>query len=185
MTDWEPLKGFENYEINNKYPYNIRNLKTNRILKIVNESYGYKVVWLNNRFYRHHRLIAQQWIPNPDNLPEIDHINHNKEDNRLCNLRWVSHGENQMNRKSYKGEEAIYEDELSEYAIEIKEYGNHEFEDLWFDDDKFYYYTGAAYRELKYHVQKGQKALYIQFKDINRIQIKIYLNKFKRLYNIE
>lgn len=36
-----------------------------------------------------HRLLAYTYIPNPDNLPIVDHINRNREDNRLENLRWV------------------------------------------------------------------------------------------------
>ena len=46
---------------------------------------------------RVHRLIAKMFIPNPYNLPNIDHINHNKTDNRLENLRWVSQRDNNRN----------------------------------------------------------------------------------------
>lgn len=42
-----------------------------------------------------HRLIADLFLPNPLNLPEVDHINGNKQDNRVENLEWVSSGENQ------------------------------------------------------------------------------------------
>lgn len=45
-----------------------------------------------------HRLIAETFIPNPHNLPEVDHINGHKTDNRLENLRWVSASDNQRNR---------------------------------------------------------------------------------------
>ena len=45
-----------------------------------------------------HRLIAELFIPNPDNLPYIDHINRIKTDNRVENLRWVTHRENMNNR---------------------------------------------------------------------------------------
>ena len=38
------------------------------------------------------------FLPNPDNLPEIDHLNHNRLDNRICNLRWVSKHDNSMNK---------------------------------------------------------------------------------------
>ena len=41
-----------------------------------------------------HRLLALQFIPNPENKPCIDHINGVKDDNRLENLRWVTHKEN-------------------------------------------------------------------------------------------
>lgn len=49
-----------------------------------------------------HRLIAEVFIPNPDNLPYIDHINRIRTDNRVENLRWVTHQENMNNRSNSK-----------------------------------------------------------------------------------
>jgi hypothetical protein len=51
---------------------------------------GYLKVKLNGKKHSIHRLIAQAFLPNPDNLPEVDHINNNKQDNRVENLQWVS-----------------------------------------------------------------------------------------------
>ena len=41
-----------------------------------------------------HRLIALAFVPNPENLPEVDHINFNRADYSIDNLRWVSHADN-------------------------------------------------------------------------------------------
>lgn len=42
-----------------------------------------------------HRLVAIHFIPNPDNLPEVNHIDGNKENNHVSNLEWVSTSDNQ------------------------------------------------------------------------------------------
>ena len=62
---------------------------------------GYKCVGLSKngkrKHFKVHRLIAQVFIPNPENKSIIDHINRIRTDNRLENLRWATIGENNIN----------------------------------------------------------------------------------------
>ena len=49
-----------------------------------------------------HRLVAEHYIPNPENKPQVDHINRNRQDNRVENLRWVSLEEQAQNKGQFK-----------------------------------------------------------------------------------
>jgi len=71
-----------------------------RFLKLRDDGQGYKRVILygeTKKPFKVHRLVAIHYIPNPENKPEVDHKNRNKEDNRVENLRWVTKSENQQN----------------------------------------------------------------------------------------
>ena len=91
--------GYNNYLI---YPDGkVQNKNTKRYLKPGTHKNGYKYVNLckNGKYksYRIHRLVALHYIPNPDNLPQVDHWNGKRNDNRLENLRWVTPSENCQN----------------------------------------------------------------------------------------
>ena len=67
---------------------------------------GYEMIGLysNNKgkTFSVHRLIANAFIPNPNNFPHIDHINTISTDNRIENLRWVNRSMNMMNEITHK-----------------------------------------------------------------------------------
>lgn len=57
-----------------------------------NQTY-WKLNW-RGKDYRVHRIIARLFVPNPEHLPIVDHINENKHDNLACNLRWCTQEQN-------------------------------------------------------------------------------------------
>lgn len=89
------IQEFPNYSIDKNGV--VVNTKTNRIMK--QQTYhGYKYVQLNNdgktKMLLVHRLVAMAFIPNPDNLPCVNHKDENKENNSVENLEWCTHSYN-------------------------------------------------------------------------------------------
>ncbi|KAI5532638.1 His-Me finger endonucleases family [Trichomonas vaginalis G3] len=183
QTQWETLRNHEDYEICTTYPFTIRRKKDKHIMSECLNNYGYIVLSLNNKIHLKHRIIAEQWIENPNNLKEIDHINHDRTDNRISNLRWCSKSENNRNKSKYG--DIVYEfvDEISDEAVEITDYGKHSFEFYYYveNEDAFYYYTGPNYRKLHINFTKTGAA-YVSMIDTENKSVILCINKFKRLY---
>ena len=60
-------------------------------------SKGYMTVGIGYKMLKVHRLVAEAFIPNPNNKPQVDHITRDKTDNRVENLRWATPSENSRN----------------------------------------------------------------------------------------
>ena len=94
------IEGFENYIIFEDGM--IINFWTGLELKPCKNHEGYLRIGLSKngkvKDFKLHRLLALTFIPNPDNLPEVDHIDRDRSNNNLENLHWVTALENCQNK---------------------------------------------------------------------------------------
>lgn len=111
---WKDAPGFPGYQVSNAG--RVKSFRSGGcILKQCNDGCGYPKVrlWGNGKgITMHvHKIVALAFISNPENRPEIDHINAIRSDNRVENLRWVTRKENTNNPVSithYKKMTNIY-----------------------------------------------------------------------------
>jgi len=101
MEEWKSIEGFSGrYQVSNQGRFLSfgRNLNTPTLLKIDVMSNGYAKVYLykNKKRIMHyaHRLVAQHFLPNVDNKPEVNHKDGNRLNNAVGNLEWSTAKEN-------------------------------------------------------------------------------------------
>ena len=96
------IKGFDNYSITRDG--RVFSHKMGKFRKLSEDRKGYKVC----SFYKDgiaktlkvHRLVAQAYIPNPENKPQVNHIDHDVRNNKVENLEWVTNQENMAHSQS-------------------------------------------------------------------------------------
>lgn len=99
---WKTCTNYDMYEVSNLGK--IRNKNTKRILKQAIRG-GYSTLSLTNNSCKRvslgaHRLVAIEFIPNPENKPQVNHINKNRSDNCVSNLEWTTAKENNIHRST-------------------------------------------------------------------------------------
>lgn len=92
LEEWRPIDGYPNYQVSDRG--RVMNLKSGRVLKQAVDNHGYECVALYKdgkiKQCRIHRLTAEAFIPNPNNLAQVNHIDENKRNNDVSNLEWVT-----------------------------------------------------------------------------------------------
>ena len=93
---WKDIKGYEGlYQVSNFG--RVKNLRRDKVLKL-SERGGYLRVALtinyNSKWFSVHRLVAQCFLPNVNNLPQVNHKDGVKTNNNISNLEWCTNKEN-------------------------------------------------------------------------------------------
>ena len=158
---WSELVVDKNFEINDE-THEIRRKGTDRIIGEFLHHSGYIQLHLGKKSWLKHRILALQYLPNPDNLEFVDHIDLNKTNNSLSNLRWTSRLYNNCNKKH-----DIFIDTLPSGYVEVKQFKEHKFKDLYFANDQFYRWNGLKYKVLPKRTNNNGKTFYIHATNTN------------------
>jgi hypothetical protein len=99
MENWKDVPNYEGlYQISDLG--RAKSLYTNKILKPSFDKFGYARFSASKekkqKTLRIHRLVGELFIPNPNNLPQLNHIDGNKTNNHLDNLEWCTDSENKI-----------------------------------------------------------------------------------------
>lgn len=107
QEEWVYIPFFPGYQVSNMG--NVRSLDryttagqlvAGKVLKPGQETKGYYMVRLSfgnkSKGFKVHRLVAMMFLPNPNNYPEVNHIDGNKHNNTVFNLEWVTSKQNRL-----------------------------------------------------------------------------------------
>ena len=122
---WKDVVGYEVvYKVSNFG--NVYSVKRDKRLKPRNHRDGYLQVRLyingKGKDLKVHRLVAQAFIPNPDNKPQVNHLDEDKTNNNVNNLDWVTNKENNNYGTKNKKIKVIYQDNTYEYWVSSTEF---------------------------------------------------------------
>ena len=192
--EWRPIEGYEGlYEVSSygrvrsldryvKTCYEAYKLHKGKILSPAKDKNGYLKVHLccngKHNIIRVHRLVCKAFIPNPDNLPEVNHKDEDKTNNSVDNLEWcdhsynISYGTRTERQKKTNIQNGFWtglskEEYMKKYNQDRKEYRKkwyQENKDRVCEQQKEYYHR--YYQENRDRICERQKENYRKTKEI-------------------
>lgn len=145
MTEqWKPVEGYEGlYEISDHGRVKSVRYPKQHVMTVCLTQNGYGKVTLSNKGKKScsiHRTVAQMFIPNPYNNPEVNHIDGNKLNNQVSNLEWATSSENQkhafdtglqVSRKGEDGSSILTNDQVLYIRAHAHEHYSKHFADMF------------------------------------------------------
>lgn len=96
------IPGFETYDMDAEFPHDVMHVASGRVKQwgLDRDGYYRTSLYKDGRMHTmgRARLIAHCFIPNPERKPTVDHVNRNRTDDRVENLRWATHAEQLANQ---------------------------------------------------------------------------------------
>ena len=193
---WRPIEGYEGlYEVSSygrvrsldryiKNGHSSYRLHKGKVISLLKGEYGYIQVnlYYNGKNYKKyvHRLVAQAFIPNPNNLPQVNHLDEDKTNNRVENLEWcdAKYNINYGSRKDKARETAIkngYWTDLRS-GLSKKEYNHIYYQD---NKDKLREYNQKYYQENTDKLKEYNQKYYQENKDKLTDKSRIYYQENK------
>ena len=118
--EWRIIDDYPNYKVSKNGDIMCNEF----ILTPTKHSAGYRVIRLHDKekpssVMYVHRLVAVIFIPNPENKQVVDHINNDRADNRVENLRWTTQSENCINIPTRAKNRHIYSNSPNSHKVKI------------------------------------------------------------------
>tara|TARA_R110000822_G_scaffold186046_2_gene325178 strand:- start:32 stop:466 length:435 start_codon:yes stop_codon:yes gene_type:complete len=128
----------------------IYSVRSKKFLKPQRTNWGYCIVKLYGKFISVHTIVAKTFIPNPNNLPQVNHKNLDKTDNRVENLEWITCRNN------------------------INHFHNSKFPGVWYDKNRKKYFSKIRHNSKqiylgRYKTQEEAHQAYINYRVIHNI----------------
>ena len=165
MEEWRAVPGYEGlYDVSNKG--NVRNVRRNKLLRLQKTNNGYiRVVLSKNRIktgFQVHRLVALTFLPNPDNLPQVNHLDEDKTNNNVDNLEWCT--------AKYNNNYGSRKDKVRDTKIKNGYYTGLSKEEYW-----------KKYRDKnKEKIREKQRGYMRKYYENNKEKIKEHMREYRK-----